>query len=237
MANYLFIHGGWHGAWCWSRVLPLLEKQRHRPIAIDLPSHGRDRTPTSKVTMKDYVDAVVAHLDAVPEPVVLVGHSSGGAIATQAAEERPSKVRSLVYLAAFLPRNGETILGLLQQATESALHGRMIPSADQTQLTIPDEALRECFYAGCRDEDVALAKLCLTPQPIAPAVTPVVTTPGNFGRVPRVYIETLRDRAVPTSFQRTMREALPCEKVFTLDTDHSPFFSAPEKLAEHLLAV
>jgi len=142
-----------------------------------------------------------------------------------------------VYLAAFVPQNGESVLGLLQQATDSALHGRLIPSADQSQLTIPDEALRECFYADCREEDVALAKFCLVPQPVAPAVTPVQTTVANFGRLPRVYIETLRDRALPTSFQRRMREAMPCKTVFSLDTDHSPFFSAPEKLAEQLISV
>lgn len=237
MANYLFIHGGWHGAWCWNRLVPLLEKQGHRLIALDLPSHGRDKTPTAGVTMKDYVDAVIARLDALPEPVVLVGHSSGGAIATQVAEERPAKIRCLVYLAAFLPQSGESVLGLLQQATDSALVRNLVPSADRSQLTIPDDALRECFYEHCREEDIALAKFCLVPQPVAPAATPVNTTPSNFGRIPRVYIETLQDRALPTTLQRKMREALPCQTVFSIDTDHSPFFSAPEKLAEHLHAI
>src|SRR5579862_3910916 len=75
MSNYLFIPGGWHGAWCWNQLVPLMEKRGHRVIAVDLPSHGRDKTPTAKVTMKDYVAAVVTQLDALPEPVVLVGHS------------------------------------------------------------------------------------------------------------------------------------------------------------------
>jgi pimeloyl-ACP methyl ester carboxylesterase len=236
MATYLFIHGGWHGAWCWNQLVPHMEKRGHRLLAIDLPSHGRDKTPAAKVTMKDYVDAVVAQLDASPEPVVLVAHSAGGVIATQVAEERPTKIRSLVYLAAFLPRSGESLMELFQQSG-SILLGNVVPSADHSQLSVPDGTLRECFYENCREEDIALAKSCLVPEPMAPGLTPVHTTTKNFGQIPRIYIETLRDRTVPTAFQRKMREALPCQTVISLDTDHSPFFSAPERLAEHLLSV
>jgi pimeloyl-ACP methyl ester carboxylesterase len=237
MGNYLFIHGGWHGAWCWNRLVPLLTKRGHNVIAFDLPSHGRDKTPTAKVTMKDYVSAVVAQLDALTEPAVLVGHSSGGAVATLVAEERPEKVSCIVYLAAFILQNGESIMGIFQQAHDSALLRSVVPSADQSQMTVPDAALRECFYGNCSEEDLALAKFCLVPQPLAPAVTPIAITDKNYGRVRRVYIETLRDRAIPNSTQRQMYARLPCEKVFSLDTDHSPFFSAPSQLVEHLTSI
>jgi pimeloyl-ACP methyl ester carboxylesterase len=237
MATFVFVHGGWHGAWCWSRVAPLLERQGHNVVAGDLPAHGRDKAITAAVTMKDYVDSTVALVDAQSEPVCLVGHSSGGAIATQVAEHRPDKIHNLVYLAAFLPKNGESIFGLFQQATESVLLRSVVPSSDQTQLTVPEDALRECFYEGCSDEEVALAKFCLVPEPMGPAVTPIETSEKNFGRVRRIYIETLRDKAIPLSFQRHMRSALPCSKTLTMDTDHSPFFSAPDQLVELLTSL
>ena len=221
MAIFVFVHGGWHGAWCWSRVAPLLEKKGHKVVAGDLPAHGRDKALTATVTMKDYVQATVALLDAQPEPVCLVGHSSGGAIATQVAEYRPDKIQNLVYLAAFLPKNGESIFGLFQQATESLLLRSVVPSQDQTQLTVPEGALRECFYEGCPDEEVALARFCLVPEPMGPAVTPIETSEKNFGRVERTYIETLRDKAIPVAFQRRMRADLPCGNTLTMDTDHS----------------
>ena len=62
-------------------------------------------------------------------------------------------------------------------------------------------------------------------------------TEKNFGRVRRTYIETLRDKALPLAFQRRMRSDLPCSTTLTMDTGHSPFFSAPEKLVEHLVSV
>jgi pimeloyl-ACP methyl ester carboxylesterase len=237
MGTYVLVHGGWHGAWCWSRIIPLLEQAGHRAIALDLPGCGRDKTPSASLTLKDYVDAVVRELDALPEPANLIGHSSGGVVVTQVAEARPDKIRSLVYLSALVPQNGESIMSLFQQATESTLLRSVVPSADQAYLTIPDAAVKACFYELCPPEYVTLARLCLVPQPISPGLTPVATTEKNAGRVPRVYIETLRDRAIPHAFQKRMHTTTPCRKVHTLDTDHSPFFSAPEQLTELLLSV
>lgn len=92
--------------------------------------------------------------------------------------------------------------------------------------------------AWCWDkEDVARAKKLLVPQATAPFATPVRTTPENFGRIPRIYIECLRDRAISPAIQRKMYTALPCQKVISMDTDHSPFFSAPGELVAHLTAV
>src|SRR5215471_4799657 len=220
MAIYVLVHGGWHGAWCWNRVAPLLEKRGHKVLASDLAAHGRDKAAPASVTMNDYVDALVAQLDVLPEPVCLVGHSSGGAIATQVAEHRPDKIQNLVYLAAFLPQNGESIFGLFQQATESVLLRSVVPSEDGTRLSVREEALHECFYEGCADEDVALAKFCVVSEPMAPAVTPITTTEKNFGRVRRTYIETLQDKALPLAFQRRMQSALPCSTTLTMDTGH-----------------
>ena len=72
---------------------------------------------------------------------------------------------------------------------------------------------------------------------MAPSVTPVHVSDANFGRVPRIYIECRRDNTIPLSFQRGMQANVPCQKVLSMDTDHSPFFSAPEALVAHLTAL
>ncbi|MGG6310796.1 hypothetical protein [Paenibacillus macerans] len=91
------------------------------------------------------------------------------------------------------------------------------------------------FFADCSEEDFksAYEKLCL--EPLIPSVTPVQLSGEKFGSVPRVYIEGLKDRAIPIQLQRGMYSQTPCEQVITLDSDHSPFFSHPEELTSHLL--
>lgn len=64
MSTFVLIHGGWHGGWCWYKVMALLEKHGHTVVAPDLPSHGRDRTPLSAVSLQGYVDSVCKVIDA-----------------------------------------------------------------------------------------------------------------------------------------------------------------------------
>jgi len=235
MNTYVLIHGSWHGAWCWHKVIPLLEQAGHKAIAIDLPGHGRDWTPAGEVTMQSYVDSVVEVLDEQPEPVILVGHSRGGIVISQSAEARPDKVKALVYLAAFLIPNGEPMIQTALSDTESLIVANLNLNEAAGWHMLKAEAFQEALYADCSAEDVALAHALLTPEPNTPVGTPLQLSEANFGRIPRVYIETLQDQGVTPGLQKQMYTATPCQQVLSLNTSHSPFLSAPQSLVEHLL--
>jgi pimeloyl-ACP methyl ester carboxylesterase len=237
MSTYVLIHGAWHGGWCWDKIVPLLENKGHKVEAPDLPGHGSDKTPISEISLQTYTDRVCQILDAQPEPVILVGHSMGGVVITQAAEYRPEKIKKLVYLTACLLQNGEFLLQYGEPDKEALVLPNLIMAEDRSYASVREDALKEAFYGDCSDEDVMRAKSLLVPQAAAPLATPVSTTADNFGRIPRVYIACLRDRAISPSIQEKMYGNLPCEKVIKMHTSHSPFFSAPEELAGHLLSL
>ena len=237
MATYVLVHGAWHGAWCWDKVVPLLKMKQHKVEAPDLPSHGKDKTPIRDVSLKTYTDKVCNVLNAQTEPVILVGHSMAGIVISQVAEYQPEKIKTLVYLAAFLLRSSEVLLQIGQEDTESLIPPNMIMAEDESYATLQEEALKEIFYGYCADEDSDRAKSLLVPQATAPLATPINITEKNFGRIPRVYIETLRDRALSPSAQKKMYTALPCRKVMSINTSHSPFFSAPKELVAHLASL
>jgi hypothetical protein len=96
------------------------------------------------------------------------------------------------------------------------------------------EGARQRFFQDCPDEDVAYAVDRLKPQPLVMRTTPVRITPERFGRVPRAYIHCLDDNAAPLARQRKMVALSPCRHVAELPTGHSPFFAAPDLLAETL---
>jgi len=237
VSTFVLVHGAWHGAWCWYKVVVLLERAGHRAIALDLPGLGKDKTPLDAVTLATWTDSVVRVLDARPEPVVLVGHSRGGIVVSQVAEARPDKVGRLVYLAAYLLRDGEALLEVAQRDTASRILPNLVWAEDRRSATMALDAVKDVFYGGCSDDDVALARLLLAPEPLVPLSTPIHVTDGRFGRVPRTYIECLRDRAVSPSEQKAMYTAMPCHRVVSMDTDHSPFFSAPAELVAHLTSL
>jgi pimeloyl-ACP methyl ester carboxylesterase len=234
MTTFLLVHGAWHGAWCWYKLVPRLKELGHSVVAPDLPGMGRDRTPVNRVSLAMWRDHVCGIVDSLPGEIVLVGHSRGGIVLNEVAQHRPDRIRTLVYLCAFLLRDGECLFDLAGSDESSLVPQNMVMSNDRSFSTIRDEALRDAFYGECSDEDFALAQLSVQPEPTVPLATAVKVSAENFGRVPRIYIECLRDRAIPIALQQRMHAASPCQRVFRLDTDHSPFFSRPDELASLL---
>jgi len=235
MATYVLVHGSWHGGWCWDKVVPLLVKKGHFVFAPDLPGHGKDQTPISKITLQSYVDLICGLLDSQKEPVRLVGHSRGGIVISQAAELRPDKIEKLVYLAAFLLRDGESMIEWAKQDTDSLLLPNLEFSDDRSYHFIKNQALiKDIFCGDCTESDAEWAKSRFVPEPTAPIETPLKLTESNYGRVPRSYIETREDKAVSPMLQRKMYNAAGCDTVITLNTSHSPFLSQPGRLAKIL---
>ena len=237
MSVYVLIHGAWHGAWCWEKIVPMLTRCGHEAIAVDLPGHGADRTPVSQVTLDAYTDRVCGVLDRLGQPAILVGHSMGGIIISQTAEYRPQKIKALVFVAAMLLQNNESIADIKQTDAQTDAQMGIIVSNDGTCTMVRSDQLKHLFYNRCEDADVERAKWLLTPQSLRIRHAKLRLSNERYGRIPRYYVECLQDHAIPHSLQKRMYSKSPCEKVFTLDTDHSPFFSAPQELASVLLSV
>ena len=236
MATYVFVHGAWHGGWCWHRIVTRLQHAGHQAFAPDLAGLGRDRTPPADVTLAGWVESICGLIDSLPEPVTLVGHSRGGIVISEVAERRPERIRKLVYVTAFLLPAGESLHTSAAVADpDSLVGGHMVISAHEPSATLRPDSLRAAFYGQCSDEDVILATSLLTPEPLGPLGTPIHVTEANFGRVPRVYVECTNDRAITLAAQRAMHERLRCDQTFTLQSDHSPFLSCPDELTKILL--
>ena len=236
MSTYLFVHGSWHGGWCWDKITSLLKSQGHTAISPDLPSHGNDKTPIQEVTLELYTDCVCNVLDSQTEPVILVGHSMGGLIISQVAEYRPEKIRKLVYLTAFMLKNGESTLQVVMQDVDSLLVKNLVMSDDQMSSNVKKDMIKEVFYHDCTEEDFSNAISLLVPQSSVPLGTPISLTDEKFGQIPKVYIECLDDRVITPSVQKKMYTDYNCEQIITINSSHSPFFSFPDELASHLIS-
>ena len=230
MATFVLVHGSFFASWCWREVTPRLECRGHRVVTFDLPAHGDNRVPIEHVTLSDYAEATLGVVRAQEKPPILVGHSMGASIAGVAAELEPDAVAALVFVAGLLPLCGGTLMegvGLL----DPAYLAQAVWASDRRSVWISPEGTREFVCSLCPAEIVDEVIDRMTPEPIAPYQAPIVTTSARFGRVPRFIVETLRDRVVPLSMQRALQEQAGFRDVFSLDTDHAPFFSAPEALA------
>jgi pimeloyl-ACP methyl ester carboxylesterase len=238
MATFLLVHGAMGGAWCWEPVIPGLQEAGHRAHAIDLPSHGADVTPVTDVTLYSYADAVCDALGDDGEPVLLTGHSMGGMVITQASTQRPDRIAGLVYVAAFLPQAGQSLLDITQlpEAAGDAVQASLVVDGDPPVATMPAEAAPQAVYHCCTEEQVAWALPLRSPQPVIPFTQPF--TPGDGAQaasaLPRAYVTCLQDRAIKPALQHRMYTAASCDPVIEIDTDHSPWLSRTDELVAAL---
>lgn len=236
MARFVLVHGAFSGGWIWEPLAKRLTAAGHTVDAPDLPGSGDDHTPANGVTLDTCAARVCDAVKRNSQPSVLVGNSMGGLIATQAAAKCPDRVAALVYVAAFAPQDGQSLLDLtkLPEGAGDQVQANIIVEGDPPVATMPEAASRHAIYGSCSDDVAAWAIGRQRPQAVAPFATPVSIPPGTLAGIPRYYVLCLRDRAIPPALQRRMGREVQCAEVIELDTDHTPHLSMPAQLADAL---
>ena len=236
MARFVLVHGAFSGAWIWEPLIARLKAAGHSAEAFDLPGLGDDHTPPSEVTLDACAARLCEVLAAGSEPAVVVGHSMGGIIATQGAARCPERVAALVYVAAFLPKDGQSLLDLTThpEGAGDQVQANIVIEREPPVAVMPAAASRHALYGSCAEDVAAWAIARQRPQPIAPFAMPVSIPPRALAGVNPYYVLCTRDRAIPPPLQRRMIAENPCADVIELDTDHTPHLSRPNELAEAL---
>lgn len=243
--RFLFVHGGFHAAWCWDRTIEALSVLGHDGIAIDLPGHGV--LVDQESTLANRRDAIVA---ALRPGDVLVGHSGGGFDATLAADAAPDLVRHIVYLAAALPREGRTYpeamamrddpdgpaeLGEDFDADVGEMLSYLAFDEDGTMTFADFEGAWKYFYHDCDEQTARWAFNRLGPERFGDTtVTPVSVSRFWEADLPRSFIVCEQDRSMPRWLADTVTRRLGVRQL-AIDSSHSPFLSRPRELAELLV--
>jgi pimeloyl-ACP methyl ester carboxylesterase len=237
MARFVLVHGAFGGAWCWEPVTGQLEAAGHTVEAFDLPGSGADETPVADVTLDAYADRVCATLAERQEPAVLVGYSMGGVVITQAAQQCAEHIASLVFVCAFMPSDGQSLLDMTQlpEGKGDQIQANLTIEGDPPVAALSAEATAKVIYNDCTSEQAAWAVAKRRPQAVAPYTTPVEIDDAKLAAIPRYYVLTARDQAMMPALQRRMIREHPCERVFELDADHAPFLSATDDLVAAFL--
>jgi pimeloyl-ACP methyl ester carboxylesterase len=234
MTTLILVHGACHGGWCWERVVPPLEAAGLRVLTPDLPD--LPLTEKDPVGRWGAIIADLAQREARDDRVVLAGHSRGGIVVSTAAEIAPQAIDRLIYVAASLLPRGQTMTGAWRAFTDQPATW-VAPDAEGLSFTVAEGAYHRLFCADSDAGTAAAAEARLRAEPIASFMAPLRVTPERFGRIPRAYIETSHDLIIPLAFQRAMQAGLPCDRIVTLDADHSPFLAMPQRLADVLVGL
>lgn len=241
MADFLLVHGAWHGAWCWQRVLPDLIRAGHRAHAVTLTGVGeRAHLLHANIDLETHIQDVMAAMDAEEmDDIILVVHSYAGMLGTAVADRRPERLRHLVYLDAVLPKPGES----WSSTHASATRNTRIAAAQADPLhafPAPDPSV-----FGLSASDHAWVQRRQTPHPGQPYTHVLDFDPLRVASVPRTFIHCTEPPlgTIDISRQRMVDPKfwggawLPGSRVVEMKTGHDPMVSDPQGLLDLLLAV
>lgn len=224
--TYILVHGAWGGAWCWRDVGAELTRRAVPWTVVDLPSSTHGAHPNTYLADDAHEVIEVAKLEG---PVVLVGHSYGGAVITEAADQVPNLER-LVYVAGLVPNLGQSASEAKQDVDVMTYLDAAI-ERDGEFLRLNQQLAGVALYQDCSDEVSAWALSQLTPQTVASFRSPRTSFDTD---VPSYYVRCALDNALDPRLQDVM--AARCREVATIDSGHTPLLSQPQILCDYLLS-
>ena len=247
MATFVLVHGAWHGAWCWARVIPALRTARHEVHAVTLTGVGeRAHLLSRDITLDLHVtDVVNLVLCEELSDVVLVGHSYGGLPITGAADRllarHPGVLRHLVYIDAVVPEPGESWSSGHASATREARIAAAEASPDYS-IPPPDPSV-----FGLRGEDHAWVQRRQTPHPGHTYQAPLAFDPARVASVARTFVDCVQSALATIAASRervrsphfwggSWAQGAP-NSILELQTGHDPMVSSAKELVDLLLSL
>jgi pimeloyl-ACP methyl ester carboxylesterase len=228
--TFVLVHGAWHGGWCWQRVADRLRGGGHRVFTPTLTGLGeRSHLLRTGINLQTHIADVVNVLkwEGLTD-VVLCGHSYGGFVISGVAEAMASAIRSIVFLDAFVPRNGETVQDLTGPAVQDGIRSAL----QCGDLAIPPRPA-EAFGVNAADR-AWVDRLCVG-QPIG-TFTDKITLTGARDRIARKSYIRAKSYANP-GFDRAYDavKSDPAWRAYDVPCGHDVMVDAPDRLTEILL--
>ena len=230
MATFVVAHGAWSAGWAWKKMRPLLRERGHELYTPSYTGLGeRAHLASPDVGLDTHIRDVcgVLTMENLHE-VVLIGHSYGGMVATGVADREPERIKHLVYLDAFVPRDGQSVGDLQPPGVRDAM--RAAAERDGDGWLVPPNPPPPDTSAA----DLAWMAPRRLPQPLKALDEPIRLT-GAVDRLPRTYIHCTRP--MPADGFRQFAQRAKTEAGWQyreIDASHNPHITAPDALAAML---
>lgn len=236
--SFILVHGAWHNSYCWHLIAPILRQKNHQVFVTDFSTKAANH----HYKFASYYEEALQFCKIAPPPLILVGHSMGGAVVNQLYNHIvnlnhniKNNIKALVYIAGCLPQNGESISNIFVNAqVKSMLSENLIITKKTNYIDINQEKICDIFYNNCYQNKKKLFqyKSYIVTQSLKALQEPLFINESQISAISKYYIECLQDNAIDIAVQKNIHSKFNHNmSLFSLDADHSPFYSQPENLA------
>ena len=233
-STIVIVPGSWSSAADWESVTATLKAKGKEVIVVNLAGHGTDNTPIANISLQGYVDAVKKAIGNRTN-VLLIGHSFGGIVISEVAEQMPAQIIELLFIAAYIPKNGESLLSIANTDANSDVPKYLKVAEKNGIASIDVNGITPTFVPDASQPVQAYVTAHFKAEPLAPLATPVTLTPAHFGSVNKVYVHTYNDKVNSYPLQQRMIKDAGITRFYGLPSSHTPFVSMPSVLAAIIL--
>jgi pimeloyl-ACP methyl ester carboxylesterase len=229
--SFVLVHGAWHGGWCWRRVADRLERKGHKVYAPSLTGLGdRSHLIGTRPTVTTHIDDIanIVRFEDL-QRVVLVGHSYGGIVISGVAEKTEKQIASIVFLDAFVPPNGATVMSMSRQGLRDSVNAAI----KRGDLGFPPAS---AAYFNVNAKDRAFVDRKCTPQPIGTYGDPVKLTGARERIAKKAYIRAKGFNSGGFDAIAARLRSDPAWNVHDMPCGHDAMIDMPDRLTELLLA-
>jgi pimeloyl-ACP methyl ester carboxylesterase len=230
----VLVHGAFETSEVWGQVAAKLQHDGYGVKTVALPGRRGNPSSPGDVSLALYQKSIADAIKLEPRPVVLVGHSFAGFAISAEAEAEPAKIKTLVYVAAYIPKSGQSLLTLATADKDSKLGPILNIDKEAGNASVDPSAGSAVFANDAPAAVQAMVAAGIVDEPLAPLATPVTLSAARFGKVDKVAIHTLRDEVVSPSLQTMMARTVSLRLTMTIDTGHAPFITKPDLLTRQI---
>ncbi|HEY6535379.1 MAG TPA: alpha/beta hydrolase [Candidatus Nitrosocosmicus sp.] len=220
--NIILVHGLWADGSSWGKVIPILQKEGHRVIAVQLPLHS----------LIDDVSTVKRAINFIGGPVILVGHSYGGMVISNAAYNNPD-VKGLVYIAALAPKEGQTVSNILPPFPEK-FEGKPLLMKDNGGFAYLNPSLFHDLFAQDVDSSQTNTMAVVQKPANLSGIVNEKSGPPAWKQLPTWYQISENDRAMPPTLEHQFAKQINATTISILSS-HASLVSHPHEIAQLIL--
>lgn len=233
--TYLFLHGAYHGGWCWDSIKELLEKQGHKVYAPDLPGLGEDTTSRNNIDLNTHCKFIIDYIKKNNlKNITLVGHSYAGVIIEHSYKEIKNHLSEVIFISALVLNNGESVFDFMPE-DKTEMYRTLAKESTDNSIPVSFEIARSCFFEYNTELEAKELFKKLTPHPAETYETQVDAKEFFESDIKKIFVYCEKDNIVKPKAQEIFIERLGNNTTIRkINSGHDPMISHVGELVRTL---